>query len=54
MVSSLPIPKAIPMKVIIKPFDFVKVKKTNRGIFLIPRDDFRELYIEKKPIKRKR
>ena len=41
------------MKIVIKPFDFVKVKKTNQGIFLIPRSDFKELYIEKKP-KRKR
>ena len=42
------------MKAIIKPFDIVKIKKTNRGIFIVPRDDFRELYIEEKPIKRKR
>lgn len=41
------------MEVTIKPFDFVKVKKTKQGIFLIPRDDFRELYLKKKP-KRKR
>ena len=40
------------MKAVIKPFDFVKVKKTKRGIFLIPRWDFKELYIEK--TKRKR
>lgn len=42
------------MKPKITPFDIVKVKKTKNGLFVVPRYDFRELYVEEKPLKRKR
>lgn len=39
----------------ITPFDIVKIKKVRQGYIVIPRWDFKELYIEEKPQqKRKR